>query len=158
MEPGSSGVDARYVVSVGVERLDVGRVHEMLRATYWSPNIRREVVEEALRNSLCVGAYVGATGEQVGFARGVTDYATFGWLCDVIVLEEHRGHGLARGMVSALLEHPRVQTLRRWCLATRDAHGVYAPLGFVPVKPDRWMEVQFPADRWAERSGTPGTA
>ncbi len=142
-----------YELSMDAGRVDVSVVHGFLRGCYWSPGIRREVVERAIQNSLVVGAYaVDAEGRasQVGFARGVTDFATFGYVCDVFVLEGHRGRGLARRMVQMLMDEPRVQTLRRWALATRDAHGVYEGLGFGPVQEGRWMEKQFGAERWGE--------
>ncbi|MDR3671442.1 MAG: GNAT family N-acetyltransferase [Holophaga sp.] len=104
-------------------------IHGFLTRCYWSPGIPREVVERAVNNSLVVGAY-RAGGAQVGFARLVTDHATFGYLCDVFVLEEHRGRGLSVAMTQALLEASEVKGLRRIMLATRDAHGVYEKCGF----------------------------
>ena len=119
--------------------LHLERVHGWLATTYWSPNIRVDVVRQAFTNSLFVGAYTEAR-EQIGIARAVTDFATFAWLCDVYVAEPYRGHGVARDMVRSLLANPRLTTVRRWCLATRDAHDVYRPLGFVAVKADTWLE------------------
>jgi GNAT superfamily N-acetyltransferase len=124
-------------------------VHPALAASYWSPGIRREVVEHAIRNSLVIAAYERATGRQVAFARVVTDYATFAWLCDVFVDEAHRGRGIAKRMLSALIDDPRLQTLRRWCLATKDAHELYRPFGFTPVPAERWMEKRLPAAAWS---------
>jgi GNAT superfamily N-acetyltransferase len=140
-----------YIISFDPQLLQLERVHRWLAGTYWSPNVRRDVFERAVANSVCVGAYVQeSSGQtQVGFARAVTDRATFAWLADVYVDESHRGRGLARRMVRALLDHPELQTLRRWLLATRDAHGVYAALGFHPLpEPQRWMTLQPPPDRW----------
>jgi GNAT superfamily N-acetyltransferase len=131
-------------------RLDLDRVHGWLRAAYWSPGVRRDVVERAFANSLSVGAYA-ADGSQVGVARAVTDCATFAWLCDVYVDAAMRGRGIARAMVRELMADARLQTLRRWCLGTRDAHGVYAALGFAPVDARIWMEYK-PADAWSERA------
>ncbi len=116
------------------------RVYGWLHGSYWSTGIRRDVVERAFSNSLVIGAYATAAGLQLGVARLVTDQATFAWLCDVFVDEAARGQGLGRTMVMALLADPRLQTLRRWALATRDAHEVYAPLGFGPVNATHWME------------------
>lgn len=138
--------------------VDVDAVWTLLRASYWSPGIRREVVERAIEHSLVISALDHADGPAeggsgrrlVGFARLVTDRATFAWLCDVVVVEEWRGRGIGREMVRRLMAHPDVATLRRFCLATRDAHGVYAPLGFGPVPPDRWMEHRPDPARWAE--------
>lgn len=137
-----------YELSTDPARVQVDVVHDYLSTCYWSAGVRREVVEKALANSIACGAYERSTGKQVGYARAVSDRATFAWLCDVFVLEPHRGNGLATGMVRMLMGHPELQTLRRWVLATRDAHDVYRPLGFVPVDPDRWLEFRLPPERW----------
>ncbi len=131
-------------------RMQIEVIHAFLSTSYWSPGIRRDVVETAIRNSLVIGAFDSATGRQVGFARVITDSATFAHLCDVFVLESHRGRGISKRMVRALLADSRLQTLRRWCLATRDAHDVYRPFGFAPVTPDRWMEKRMPPEGWQE--------
>jgi len=137
-------------ISLDPARLDLDRVHAWLRTAYWSPDVRRDVVERAFANSLSAGAYDEAG--QVGVARAVTDQATFAWLCDVFVDERARGRGVARAMVRALMSDPRTQTLRRWVLATRTAHGVYAPLGYAPVDARIWMEMKPPAERWQDVS------
>lgn len=142
----SSGM--AYELSTDRRRLQLDAVHAMLAGSYWSPDIRRDVVETAMANSLVAGAYERDSGRQVGVARAVTDFATFAWLCDVCVDEAHRGRGLGIGMVRLLLDDDRLRTLRRWCLATRDAHGLYAKLGFEPVPVDRWMERRSPASAW----------
>jgi GNAT superfamily N-acetyltransferase len=96
------------------------------------------VIEKSLKHSLCFGVYENQT--QIGFARVVTDHATFAYLADVFILESHRGHGLGRWLVQTILEHSDLQGLRRWMLGTRDAHGLYAKFGFVPLEnPDRYM-------------------
>lgn len=136
-----------WQISLDPARIQLDVVYPWLRDAYWSPNVRREVVERAFANSLVAGAYA-PDSTQVGVARLVTDQATFGWICDVFVAESHRGQGLARALVRAFLDDPRLQTLRRWCLGTRDAHGVYAPLGFGPVDPAIWMQRQSPASAW----------
>ena len=124
-------------------RLDMDMIHGFLSRTYWSPDIPREVVERALANSLCFGLY--EDGRQVGFARVVTDRATFAYLADVFVLESHRGRGLAKLLLAEILAHPSLQGLRRWLLATRDAHGLYAQYGFTQLRaPDRFMELHDP--------------
>jgi GNAT superfamily N-acetyltransferase len=123
-------------------------VFEWLRGTYWSPGVRREVFERALEGSLVLSAFIGDA--QVGFCRVVTDRATFAWLCDVFVAEGFRGQGVAVAMLSALDGHPDLQTLRRWVLATRDAHGLYARFGYEPVSPERWMERLMPRSGWQE--------
>lgn len=124
---------------------DIDVLHPMLRETYWSPGIPRETVAGACANSLCAVARDEA-GALIGFARAVTDRAVFAWLCDVIVVPGYRGKGIGRGLVRALMAHPEMQTVRRWMLGTADAHGVYAELGFRPLKaPERLMEVIKPA-------------
>jgi GNAT superfamily N-acetyltransferase len=124
---------------------DLDVLHPMLREAYWSPGIPRDTVASACANSLCAVARDEA-GALIGFARAVTDRAVFAWLCDVIVVPGHRGKGIGRGLVRALMMYPEMQTVRRWMLGTADAHGVYAELGFGPLKaPARLMEVIKPA-------------
>lgn len=119
--------------------LDVDRLHGWLASSYWSPGIDRALVERAIAGSRCLGAY--RNGEQVGFARMITDHATFGWLADVWVDEGVRGMGIGRRMVAWFIDHPDFVGLRRIGLVTRDAHGVYAALGFHPLlRADRFME------------------
>lgn len=121
---------------------DIDAVHAVLRETYWSPGVPRETVARACANSMCVIAR-GEGGKLIGFARLVTDKATFAWLCDVIVAPEARGQGVARALVRVFLDHPELQGLRRWLLGTKDAHGVYAPLGFAAVEePERLMQIR----------------
>lgn len=121
-----------YRISLDPARLQFDVIHGYLSRSYWSLGIPRELVERAARNSLVVGAYDPAS-EQVGFARLITDHTTFGYLADVFVLEAHRGRGLSRAMVQALMDLPEVRGMRRLMLATRDAHGLYAKLGWAPV-------------------------
>jgi N-acetylglutamate synthase-like GNAT family acetyltransferase len=137
-----------YTISLDPKDVDAVAIHAMLSSTYWSPGIRLDVVRQALQNSLVAVALDDQTGQIVGVARAVTDYATFAWLCDVFVQEPHRKRGLAKQMIAQLQAHPKLQTLRRWCLATRDAHSLYASLGFQPVKPGNWMETRHPESRW----------
>ncbi|HET8714226.1 MAG TPA: GNAT family N-acetyltransferase [Holophagaceae bacterium] len=125
-----------YRVSLDPAELQLDAIHAYLTRSYWSPGIPKATVAKAVRHSLCAGAY-GPDGAQVGFARLVTDHATFGYLADVYVLEAHRGLGLSRALVEALLELPKVQGFRRLMLATRDAHGLYAKLGFEAVTDPR---------------------
>jgi GNAT superfamily N-acetyltransferase len=138
-----------WSVSLDPTRLDLDVIHGWLRAAYWSPNIRRDVVDTAFANSLSAGAY-DPSGAQLAVARAVTDQATFAWLADVYVAEHARGLGIARTLVQALMSDPRTQTVRRWCLGTRDAHEVYRPLGFAAVDPAIWMEHKPPATRWQD--------
>jgi GNAT superfamily N-acetyltransferase len=123
---------------------DVDIIHRVLTTTYWSPGIPRETVARACENSICVIARDEA-GELIGFARAVSDKATFAWLCDVIVLPGRQGRGLGRQLARTLLDHEELQGLRRWLLGTKDAHGVYTPLGFTPVDaPERFMQIKNP--------------
>jgi GNAT superfamily N-acetyltransferase len=119
--------------------LQVDRIHGWLAGSYWSPGIERALVERAIAGSHCLGAYLDSV--QVGFARMITDHATFAWLADVWVAEEVRGRGIGRQMVQWFLDDTRYDRIRRMGLVTRDAHGVYAALGFhQPLRPDRYME------------------
>jgi ribosomal protein S18 acetylase RimI-like enzyme len=120
-----------YEISPDPKRLDVAAIHAYLTRSYWSPGIPLEIVERAVRHSLCFGAYESPSGTQVGFTRVVTDYATFAYLCDVYVLEEHRGHGLGKRMMREVMSHPALTGARRIMLATRDAHGLYSQYGFL---------------------------
>lgn len=125
----------RFLVSDDRGLLDVDVIHGFLRTCYWSPGIPRKTVERAIEGSLCFGVYQrGAGGKltQVGFARVISDYATFAYLCDVFILEPWRGHGLSRRLMEAILGHPSLQGLRRFTLMTRDAHGLYEKFGFKP--------------------------
>lgn len=134
-----------YEISSDPVRLDVAAIHAYLTRSYWSPGIPLEIVEHALRHSLCIGVYESATGNQVGLTRVVTDHATFAYLCDVYVLEEHRGHGLAKWMMRAVMEHPALTGARRIMLATRDAHGLYRQVGFVEAgRAGNLMEIVRP--------------
>jgi GNAT superfamily N-acetyltransferase len=120
-------------------RLDVARVHAWLASSYWTPGISRELVERGIEGAHCLGSY--REGEQVGFARTITDYVSFAWIADVWVDESVRGQGLGRRMVGWFVDHPRLAGIRRIALATADAHGVYAALGFEPLaRPGRFME------------------
>jgi GNAT superfamily N-acetyltransferase len=133
-----------YTISTDPARLDLDAIHAYLVRSYWSPGIPRDVVARAVQNSLCFGLY-HADGSQVGFARVVTDQATFAYLCDVYVLEAHRGQGLGKRLMQAFVEHPAFKCARRVMLATRDAHALYAQHGFVaPKNPTVLMEILRP--------------
>jgi N-acetylglutamate synthase-like GNAT family acetyltransferase len=120
-------------------RLDVGRIHSWLASSYWSPGIERAVVERAIAGSHCLGAY--QDGEQVGFARTITDYATFAWIADVWIEENIRVQGLGRNMVQWFTGHEKFSDIRRFALTTKDAHGVYEKLGFhALLRPGNYME------------------
>jgi GNAT superfamily N-acetyltransferase len=128
------------VVTTDPSRLDLDVIHGYLARSYWAPGIPREVVARAMEHSLCFGAFEG--DRQVGFARVVTDRATFAYVCDVFVLESHQGRGVGKQLMAAIMAHPELQGLRRLALFTRDAHGLYRQFGFGETRfPDRFMEV-----------------
>ena len=129
-----------YLVTTDKARLDLSLVHSFLKTSYWAGGIPAEVVRRSVENSLTFGLF--RDDEQVGFARVVTDYATFAYLADVFVLEPHRGQGLGKWMMEVVFSHPELQGLRRWMLATRDAHGLYRKYGFAePENPQIFMEM-----------------
>ena len=131
-------------ISFDPAELDLDLIHAFLSGAYWSVGIPRDTVERAIRGSFCVAAFDAdedGKDEQIGFARLVTDRATFGYLADVFVLPAHRGKGVARAMIEALQGHPELQGLRRWMLMTRDMQPLYAKLGWTPLRhPERAME------------------
>jgi len=130
-----------FSISTERERQDVDAIHAFLSRSYWAEGIPRETVERSIEGSLCFGLF-DPDGAQVGFARLITDRATFAYLCDVYVLEAHRGRGLGRWLIDHVAAHPDLAGLRRILLVTRDAHALYAPVGFTPLKaPERFMEI-----------------
>jgi len=137
---GESWERGDYLISTDRSRLDIELVHNFLSKTaYWAVGRTRDVVQRSIENSLSFGVY--KEDDQVGFARVVTDYATFAWIADVFVLPEHRGHGLSKWLMEVMLSHPQLQGFRRWVLATKDAHTLYERFGFIPLhRPERWME------------------
>lgn len=120
-------------------RMDVARIHNYLsNESYWARGIAREKVERSIAHSMCFAAFDGDV--QIGFARVITDRATFAYIADVFVVETHRGRGISKQIMQAIAEHPELQDLRRWHLVTRDAHGLYAQFGFAPLDaPERHM-------------------
>jgi GNAT superfamily N-acetyltransferase len=138
-----------FALSDDPERFDFARGHRWIaEESYWAQGIPFATFEKAARGSLTVGAYA-ACGEMAAMARVVTDRATFGWICDVFVDQAWRGRGLGKALMAYMKAHPDLQGLRRLHLATRDAHGLYAQFGFVPLTGvDRWMEIR---DRDAHR-------
>jgi len=151
MSSTESNPDNAYEISTDPARLDFTAIHAYLTRSYWSPGIPLATVEKAARNSLCFGVYE-RSGAQVGFARVVTDHATFAYLCDVYVLESHRGHGLGKRLMREAMAHPALTGARRIMLATRDAHGLYRQSGFnVAGSAGNLMEVVRP-DIYARQS------
>jgi GNAT superfamily N-acetyltransferase len=132
-----------YLISSDKNLLDINTVHQFLHACYWAEGIPRAVVEKSIQNSVCFGIYQGKT--QLGFARVITDYATFAYIGDVFVLESHRGKGLSKELMRIIMNHPDLQNLRRWVLVTRDAHDLYRKFGFQTLeRPERYMELLNP--------------
>lgn len=130
-----------YIVSTDPQKMDVDVIYAYLSRSYWAEGRTKATIEKSLRNSLNFGVFT-SEGAQIGFARVITDYATFAYLADVFILEEHRGHGLSKRLMETIMAHPELQGLRRWSLATRDAHGLYAQFGFTPLpKPEIWMQI-----------------
>jgi GNAT superfamily N-acetyltransferase len=136
-DPG--GESPRISIDTDRSRLQLETIHRFLAGSYWAKGVPLDVVRRSVDGSLCFGVYDGE--RQVGFARVITDHATFAYLADVFVEESHRGHGLAIQLMDVIVPHPQLQGLRRWLLATRDAHGLYAKYGFTPLAaPERFME------------------
>lgn len=128
-----------FIISDDPSKLDLDAICDFLSRAYWAEKRPREVIEKSIRFSLNFGVY--DENRQVGFARVITDYATFAYLCDVFIHEEYRGHALGKWLMESILAHPNLQGLRRWSLATRDAHGLYKQFGFTELSnPASWME------------------
>jgi GNAT superfamily N-acetyltransferase len=128
----------RFTISTDPSRLDVDVITEMLARAYWAQGRTREMIARYLQHSLAFGLYDGS--RQIGLARVISDYATFAWLCDVFIHEDYRGHGMGKWLMETVHSHPDLQGLKRWMLATNDAHGLYSQFGWVPLEPPgRWM-------------------
>ena len=133
-----------YLISTDRDRLQLDMIHRFLsEESYWANSRSMDQTQEAISNSVCFGLYT--EGQQIGFARVVTDKATFAYLGDVFILSEFRGRGLSKWLMEVIISHPDLQGLRRWILATRDAHKLYRKFGFDALKfPERWMEKAAP--------------
>ena len=116
-----------YLLTDDRSRFDLAAICALLHATYWAANRSPELIEKSIQHSVCLGLF--HSGQQIGFARGVTDHATFTWICDVVIAPEHRGRGLGKWIVECVLAHPELQTTTQ-VLRTRDAHTLYEPFGF----------------------------
>jgi N-acetylglutamate synthase-like GNAT family acetyltransferase len=133
----------KAIISTDKEKLDPSVIHTFLTNSYWATGISLERVKKRIENAVCFGVYV--EGKQIGFARVITDFDSFAYLADVFILEEFRGLGLSKSLMKTILNHPDLQGLRRWILATKDAHGLYAQFGFKPLEiPERWMNLFDP--------------
>ncbi len=129
-----------YLISTDKSKLDIKAIQNYLSTSYWAKNRLLKTTKLTIKNSLCFGVYY--KNEQVGFARVVTDYATFAYLADVFILEDHRGKGLSKWLMEVILNYGEVQNLRRWFLATRDAHTLYEKFGFTAIRePEKLMEI-----------------
>lgn len=136
-------VKGEYRISDKKSEMDLDAIHAYLSISYWSPNIPKSIVKKGIESSLCFGVFYEE--QQVGFARAITDKATFAYLCDVYILEEHRGKGLSKKLMDKIISHSELQGLRRMLLATRDAHGLYKRYGFDPLpKPEIFMSKWVP--------------
>jgi GNAT superfamily N-acetyltransferase len=130
---------SEYTISTDKSRLDLDLIHGFLTRCYWAEGIPRDLVERSIDNALCFGVFRG--NEQVGFARVISDQATYAYIGDVFIVESHRGRGLAKLLIKAIMEHRHLQGLRRWSLVTRDAHPLYEHFGFTRLSnPQRYME------------------
>jgi len=148
LSPKTEHVEQRrgeFLISTERARLDLIAIHEFLAgSSYWAKRIPFETFARSAENSLCFGVYDSA-GAQVGFARVVSDFATFAYIADVFVLDSDRGQGLGKWLMECIQRHPQLQGLRRWVLTTRDAHGLYAQFGFTSPKfPEHYMEILRP--------------
>ncbi|WP_149241812.1 GNAT family N-acetyltransferase [Dyadobacter sp. 32] len=136
-------IRGEYLISTNKALLDFGVIHGFLSRSYWSPGISPDIVKRAAENSVTFGVYHGNT--QVGYARVISDRTTFAYLADVFIVEEERGRGLSKWLVQTILQTPFLQGLRRWMLATKDAHGLYVQQGFIPLEdPTIFMQISKP--------------
>ncbi len=132
----------KYLISTEKSKLNTKTIYGYLSNSYWAKNRSLKTTKLAIKNSLCFGVYL--KNKQIGFARVVTDYATFAYLADVFILEEHQGKGLSKWMMKIILSHKKLQNLRRWILATKDAHKLYEKFGFTNLnEPEKFMELFF---------------
>jgi N-acetylglutamate synthase-like GNAT family acetyltransferase len=144
-----------YRISTDKNKMDVEAIHHYLSRSYWAENVPKQVVAKAIENSLCFGVLVSdeqGNEKQVGFARLITDTATFAYLADVYILEEHRGNGLSKQLMATIIEHPKLQGLRRMMLATRDAHGLYEQFGFTPLTDQKMFMQLWTPDVYSQTS------
>ena len=132
-----------FTISTDPDRLDITVIHNYLTRAYWSPGIPHDLVKKAVENSLSFGVYKDE--DQIGFGRVVTDYTTTGYIADVFILEEYRGHGLGVWLIKCIMSHPDLQGFRKWMLVTKDAHSLYEKYGFRNLSaPEMYMEITRP--------------
>jgi len=129
-----------FTISTEKDKLDIDVIHSFLNRTYWAEGISKEIIRRSIEGSLCFGVF--ENDKQIGFARMITDKATFAYLADVFIIEEYRGRGLSKWLMEVIMSHPDLQGLRRMVLVTKDAHGLYKQFGFTPlINVDRWMHI-----------------
>jgi len=132
-----------FTISTENEKMDIDLIHSFLTRSYWAEGISKEIISRSVEGALCFGVF--ENDKQVGFARMITDRATFAYLADVFIIEEYRGRGLSKWLMEVIMSHPDLQGLRRMMLATRDAHELYKKFGFTPLNNvDRWMHIHQP--------------
>ena len=132
-----------FTISTEKDKLDIDVIHSFLNRTYWAEGISKEIIRRSIEGSLCFGVF--ENDKQVGFARMITDKATFAYLADVFIIEEYRGRGLSKWLMEVIMSHPDLQGLRRMVLVTKDAHGLYKQFGFTPlINVERWMQILDP--------------
>ena len=135
--------NGNFVISTDPARLDLEAIHAFLTQSYWAEGVPQDIVARSLQHALCFGVYDG--GRQIGLARVISDFATYAYIADVYVLETYRSRGLGKWLMACVMSHPDLQGLRRWSLATRDAHGLYRQFGFTELqRPERHMEILNP--------------
>ena len=133
----------QFTITTKKEKFDVEFIHSFLTRSYWAEGISKEVIKRSIEGALCFGLF--ENDKQIGFARMITDKATFAYLADVFIIEEYRGRGLSKWLMEVIMSHPSLQGLRRMMLATKDAHGLYEKFGFTPLNNvDRWMQINDP--------------
>ena len=133
----------QFTITTEKEKFDVEFIHSFLTRSYWAEGISKEVIERSIEGALCFGLF--ENDKQIGFARMITDKATFAYLADVFIIEEYRGRGLSKWLMEVIMSHPSLQGLRRMMLATKDAHGLYEKFGFTALNNvDRWMQINDP--------------
>jgi N-acetylglutamate synthase-like GNAT family acetyltransferase len=132
-----------FTITTEKEKFDVEFIHSFLTRSYWAEGISKEVIKRSIEGALCFGLF--ENDKQIGFARMITDKATFAYLADVFIIEEYRGRGLSKWLMEVIMSHPSLQGLRRMMLATKDAHGLYEKFGFTALNNvDRWMQINDP--------------
>jgi N-acetylglutamate synthase-like GNAT family acetyltransferase len=135
--------DGDIFINSDKNKLDIDFIHSFLTDSYWAEGISKEIIEKSIEGSLCFGVYENT--RQIGFARVITDKATFAYLADVFIDENYRGRGLSKKLITLIMAQPDLQKLRRFMLATKDAHGLYSQYGFSPLtNADRWMQIHQP--------------